>query len=241
MLSGSITAVPQALSTRTKKRTVQFTVTLVLSGPLNLGDGITLFTPDYVYNMDANLVVSGNGSYTAYTDSKNRLINITTLKDMNSSLSFTIEPNDAITLPEHQCGGTGCTFLVSISSTNCPVVNYPVSVSVVGLFAKTAIRISILDMVPTFSPTGQPSRQPSSQPSMQPSSNPSSPSSQPTRQPSSKPTLSRRRLISVNDNDNNGHRALAAGDPTGQPSTQPTMQPTGQSHFSRNFVGLLFF
>jgi hypothetical protein len=126
---------------------------------------------DYIYNIDSSLVVTGNRSYTGYTVDDKMII--TTIRDINSTIvSFTIEANDAVTLSENSCGGTGCSFKVSIASTTCPIVDHLVYVSLVGLFAETEIRISLLDAVPTYYPTGQPSRQPSSQPS-----------SQPTRQP----------------------------------------------------------
>lgn len=171
ILSASITVIPYAVSRVTNKRTVQFQVLFILSSQLNLGDEMIFITNDFIYNMNSSLVVTGNRSYTGYTIN-DKLI-ISTTKELNSTtVSFTIEANDAVTLSENPCGSTGCSFKVSIASTTCPIVDHLVYVSLVGLFANTAIRIRILDAVPTYYPTGQPSRQPSSQPSRQPTIQP---------------------------------------------------------------------
>jgi hypothetical protein len=171
ILSASITVIPHAVSRITNKRTVQFQVLFVLSSPLNLGDEMIFSTNDFIYNMNSSLVVTGNRSYTGYTVN-DKLIIFTTKEKNSTTVSFTIEANDAVTLSENPCGSTGCSFKVSIASITCPIVDHLVYVSLVGLFANTAIRISILDAVPTYFPTGQPTRQPSSQPSRQPTMQP---------------------------------------------------------------------
>ena len=219
------------------RKRVTFTLTLVTSGALNVGDEITIDMLAYDFNFDAALHVStGTASFSARANAAERQIVITVTRaqsreTMRSGVSLTIDPSDSVQVPLHFCdaNGSDCPLTLSIASSSCPVANFTTYAvnDYYTLFTKIHLHTAggVPTLFPTSQPTGQPTSSPSSQPSGsptmvpsgQPTSAPTSPTGQPTSRPSAQPSVQPTAVPS----------SQPSGQPTGEPSGQPTRQPTG--------------
>ena len=172
---------------------------------MNAGDTINIRAPHYIFNYNTNIEIIGNFSGLVNTDSKSVIIS-PTVTQLNTTISFTILENNAITIPIKSCGVRTCPIYLSIFSVNCPITDYILFEREIGLLSNTIIGINVINNFPTYFPSSQPTGWPSSQPS-------STPTSQFTFFPTSFPT------------------SFHSSSPSFIPTIQPTRKPSNQTAY----------
>ena len=173
----------------TPHRAVVFTVNMSLSNPLNIGDQIFVFAPNYTFYRDAIPIMEGDSSskLIAFSNSSSKTIVLEVVGILSDQIHITINAADAIGVPFISCYELKdffCPLYITILSVSCPIrnafvvptaeYNFPfASISLKNVhYVQLPIATPVtsptsiigISKAPTFSPIVSPGSTPSAQP-----------------------------------------------------------------------------